>query len=67
MLIKRIDLFIDFKRFFLGNLYDRTRVEVIRIPSIRHGKYGQTRPALSIFIIKFGYNAHCHWLKERAL
>ena len=19
------------------------------------------------FIIKFGYNAHCHWLKERAL
>ena len=20
-----------------------------------------------IFIIKFGYNARCHWLKERAL
>ena len=22
---------------------------------------------LSLFIIKFGYNARCHWLKERAL
>ena len=25
------------------------------------------RTFLWIFIIKFGYNAHCHWLKERAL
>ena len=23
--------------------------------------------ALLNFIIKFGYNARCHWLKERAL
>ena len=23
--------------------------------------------ALNNIIIKFGYNAHCHWLKERAL
>ena len=22
---------------------------------------------LSSFIIKFGYNAYCHWLKKRAL
>ena len=24
-------------------------------------------PCLLFFIIKFGYNARCHWLKERAL
>ena len=39
----------------------------------RYGNIGRsvmyffTSPTLSLIIIKFGYNARCHWLKERAL
>ena len=46
--------------FFLLALKISSRVKDAKIPS-------EGVVALLQFIIKFRYNARCHWLKERAL
>ena len=46
--------------FFLLALKISSRVKDAKIPS-------EGVVALLQFMIKFGYNARCHWLKERAL
>ena len=46
--------------FFLLALKISSRVKDAKIPS-------EGVVALLQFIIKFGYNTRCHWLKERAL